>query len=240
MAEGLPTLVMLPGTLCDGRIFQRQKRALRGLADVRLVDYKHLKLGQTWLTQLLKSLPEKFSVAGFSLGGIWALELLRQAPERVERLAMLASNAQADSPKGRRNSRHLNRLWAQPHAGSQAVLRRAMPAYFHHATTLRRHTELLHDMARRTPSQAALAQFARAGSRPEGLSVLTSFAGPLLIISGTKDRLCPPPWQQAMVQAQPTAHWLALPRIGHFLPLEAPCALNHALAQWLRLSRTVE
>ena len=111
MAKGLPTLVMLPGTLCDSRIFQRQKRALRGLADVRLVDYKHLKLGQTWLTQLLKSLPEKFSVAGFSLGGIWALELLRQAPERIERLAMLASNAQADSPKGRRNSRRLKRLW---------------------------------------------------------------------------------------------------------------------------------
>ena len=234
MADGLPTLVMIPGTLCDGRIFRRQKRALRGVADVRLVDYQSLKPGGAWLAQLLKTLPEKFSVAGFSLGGIWALELLRQAPARVERLAMLASNAQAASPKGRRNSRRLTRLWTQPGAGPQAVLRRAMPAYFHHAAVRRRHAGLLHDMARRTPGPAALAQFAWAGCRPGGLSVLAGFDGPLLLVSGAKDRLCPPPWQQAMAPAWPAARWLALPRVGHFLSLEAPCKLNHALTQWMR------
>lgn len=225
---------MIPGTLCDGRIFRRQKRALRGVANVRLVDYQTLKPGGTWLAQLLKTLPEKFSVAGFSLGGIWALELLRRAPERIERLAMLASNAQAASPKGRRNSRRLKRLWAQPRAGPQAVLRHAMPAYFHHTAMQLRHAGLLYDMARRTQAQAALAQFAWAGSRPEGLSILAGFEGPLLIVSGTKDRLCPPPWQQAMAQAQPAARWLEIPRAGHFLSLEAPCKLNHALTQWLR------
>lgn len=233
MANGLPTLVMIPGTLCDGRIFRRQKRALRGLADVRLVDYQSLKPDGSWLAQLLKTLPEKFSVAGFSLGGIWALELLRQAPGRIERLAMLASNAQADSPKGRRNSHRLKRLWTRPGAGPQAVLRRAMPAYFHHAAVRRRHAGLLHDMARRTSDKAALAQFARAGSRPDGLSVLARFEGPLLLVSGVQDRLCPMLWQQAMAQAQPAARWLALPRVGHFLPLEAPCKVNHALARWL-------
>lgn len=40
----LPTLVMLPGTLCDARIFHRQKRALRGVAAVRALDCLDLPL----------------------------------------------------------------------------------------------------------------------------------------------------------------------------------------------------
>lgn len=225
---------MIPGTLCDGRIFERQKRALRGVADVRLIDYRRLKPAGAWLKQLLKTLPEKFSVAGFSLGGIWALELLRLAPDRVERLAMLASNAQAASPKGRRNSRRMKRLLAHPRSGPRAVLRRAMPAYFHHAAVGRRHAGLMHDMACRTPRKAALAQFALAGHRPEGLSVLAAFAGPMLIVSGAKDRLCPPAWQQAMARTKPAARWAQLPRVGHFVSLEAPAKVNESLARWLQ------
>ena len=44
----LPTLVMLPGTLCDARIFRRQKRALRGVAHVRALDYRGLDRLDTW------------------------------------------------------------------------------------------------------------------------------------------------------------------------------------------------
>ena len=91
--SGLPCLVMIPGTLCDSRIFARQKRALRGIADVRLVDYDDLSPKRDWAGSLLARLPPRFSVLGFSLGGLWALELLRQAPQRVERIAMVASNA---------------------------------------------------------------------------------------------------------------------------------------------------
>ena len=85
----LPTLVMIPGSLCDGRVFQRQRRALRGVADVRVIDYRRLTDIDQWAPQLLRILPPRFSVAGFSLGGLWALELLRLAPQRVERMAMI-------------------------------------------------------------------------------------------------------------------------------------------------------
>ena len=107
---------MLPGTLCDRRLFGRQKRSLRHSHNIRLLDYRALKAARTqparsrWVQRLLAGLPEKLSLAGFSLGGLWALEILRQAPERVERLAMIASNAQGASPKGQRNSRIQRRL----------------------------------------------------------------------------------------------------------------------------------
>jgi pimeloyl-ACP methyl ester carboxylesterase len=240
MTSSRTTLVMLPGTLCDHRLFGRQKRSLRSLHDVRLLDYRALQAASTqqaralWVQRLLVGLPDRFSLAGFSLGGLWALEILRQAPERVERLAMIASNAQGASPKGQRNSRIQRRLWRQPGAGPLAVLTRGLPAYFHHAAARHRHLGLLRDMALGTGRRSAWAQFAWAGVRPDGLQTLAGFAGPVLIVSGARDRLCPPRWQQAMQQANPAANWLALDRVGHFVPLEAPAALTGALRQWLQ------
>ena len=239
MSAARPTLVMLPGTLCDARLFARQRHGLRHAADVRLIDYRDLQPRRgaaspaDWVRQLLARLPATFSLAGFSLGGIWALEILRQAPERVERLAMIASNAQGASAKGKRNSRRQKQLWRQRGAGPLAVLGRGLPNYFHHEADRRRHRPLLGRMALATPARSALAQFALAGSRPEGLATLASFEGPTLIVSGAKDRLCPPRWQQAMATARPESRWLELARTGHFVPLEAGSRLTAALQQWL-------
>lgn len=235
---------MLPGTLCDRRIFDRQKRTLRNFYDVRVFDYRTLKAARThqerarWIQGLLAGLPDKFSLAGFSLGGIWALEILRQAPRRIERLAMISSNAQGASLKGYRNSRIQRRLWGQPGAGPLAVLERSLPVYFHHAKVRHRHQGLLRDMALSTERCSALAQFSWAGGRPDGLQTLSEFTGPVLIVSGAKDRLCPPRWQQAMQQANPAASWLEIERVGHFFPLEAPSALTGALHQWMQTACT--
>lgn len=231
-SPGLPTLVMLPGTLCDGRVFQRQKRALRGLADVRIVDFRDLDAIHSWLPALLRLLPEKFSVAGFSLGGLCALEMLRLAPQRIERIAMIASNAHPAGVAGRRKSARLRKLWRD--RGPAEVARQVKPNYFHHARNRRRHAALVHDMAVRTPHKAAFAEFDWAAIRPDGRAALAQFQGRLLLVSGARDRLCPPAWQQSMLEAQPRADWLEIPRVGHFIPLEAAARLNHALAAWMQ------
>ena len=228
----LPTLVMIPGTLCDARVFQCQKLALRGVADVLVVDYAGLTDMDQWASRLLRRLPSRFSLAGFSLGGLWALELLRQAPDRVQRIAMIASNAQGASPMGQRKSAWLWKMWRDQGPGE--VARHVKPAYFHHELRRRRFAQLVHDMALRTTRKAASAEFSWAAMRPDGRAALAQFDGPLLLVSGAKDRLCPANWQRAMVDAQPHATWLELPRVGHFVPLEAPKRLNHALRQWIQ------
>ncbi len=228
----LPTLLMLPGTLCDHRVFRTQRRALRGIADVRVLDYGALSQAEQWVPRLLQDLPPRFSVAGFSLGGLWALELLRRAPQRIERIAMIASNAQPASAPGRRKSAWLRKMWQD--RGPAEVARHVKPAYFHHEAVRRRHAALVHDMALATPRRTAFAQFAWAAERPDGRAALAQFQGPLLLVSGASDRLCPSAWQQAMCVAQPRAQWLELPRVGHFVPLEAAVPLNAALLRWMR------
>ena len=227
-----PTLLLLPGTLCDARIFRHQCRTLRDVADLRALDYARLDRSGAWLDRLLGELPEQFSIAGFSLGGLWALELLRRAPQRVQRLALIASNARPASGRARRRSASQWRVWQSQ--GPAAVARGAKPAYFHHPSQRQRHGPLVRAMADGTPRQVARAEFAWAAARPDSLPALHDFGGPLLLVSGEHDRLCPAAWQREMLQAQPAARWLELPRVGHFVPLEAPGRLSLALRQWLQ------
>jgi pimeloyl-ACP methyl ester carboxylesterase len=230
-ASRLPTVIMIPGTLCDARIFARQKRALRGVADVRMVGYEDLSPTRDWADHLLARLPTRFSVVGFSLGGLWALELLRKAPQRIERLAMVASNAHGASRAGQRKSAWLWKMWRA--SGPDDVARHVKPDYFHHEIQRRRHARLVHDMAMGTGRKAAFAEFEWAATRPDGRGELARFDGPLLLVSGDRDRLCTPAMQRAMVQAQPRARWLELPRVGHFVPLEAGARMGAALRHWM-------
>jgi pimeloyl-ACP methyl ester carboxylesterase len=232
MTLALPHLVLIPGTLCDARLFARQRRHLRRIARVEVVDYRRVRDIPDWLGTLLRRLPERFSVAGFSLGGLCALALLRAAPERIERIALVASNAEGNSATTKRRNAVLRRLWHQ--GGSEAVLQSVEQGYFHHAMPRRRHTGLVRAMAHRTSHRAALAQFHWAATRPSALDLLRSCSAPLMVVSGAHDKICPRRLQQRLIDVRPDAHWIELPRCGHFLPLEAPAHLSRLLAAWLQ------
>lgn len=226
-----PCMVLLPGTLCDSRIFAALKRSLRSQVSLISASYSGMKDTQTWLKQLLAQLPPQFYIAGFSLGGLLALELLRMAGDRVLGIALIASNAQPASVSSRRKSAMLRRMWQE--RGPAVVAQHVKPAYFHHEAKRRKHERLVFDMALQTPKRSAFAEFAWAAERPSGLQTLRDFKGKVLAVSGRQDRLCPRPWQQAMLAVQPRMQWREIPRCGHFLPLEAPAQLAEALFHWI-------
>ena len=230
-----PCLVLIAGTLCDARVFDRQVRCLRTRARIVVFDYRSLRGGADWLAAQTRHLPPRFSVAGFSLGGLWALELLRAMPERIERLAMIASNAEAGTQRARQRSSAMWRLWRSE--GAADVARCLKPTYFHSASQRSRHARLVRDMAQATPGRAARAQFDWAAGRPAGHDELARSSAPLLIVSGARDGLCPRALQQRMRATRPDARWVELPRCGHFVPLEAAAALSRLLEAWLALEQ---
>jgi len=228
----LPWLVMIPGTLCDRRLFAAQARALRDRARVWCVDLHGLERDVgAWAEQLLQRLPPRFALAGFSLGGLLALELLRRAPARVERLALVASNAEPGSRRAQRRSREQRAAWQ--HGGAEGVVDRLLPAYLPVPRQRARHAPLIRRMARATPGAAARAQFDWAALRPSGHAALAAHAAPLLVVSGAADAFCPRAQQQRLRATRPDARWVELRRCGHFIPLERPRPLSRLLTHWL-------
>ena len=103
-------LVLVPGLLCDDRLWQHQAEHLADLADPIIADATRGASIPEMARAVLDAAPERFALAGLSMGGYVALEIMRDAPERVARLALLDTSARADIPEQTATRRELIEL----------------------------------------------------------------------------------------------------------------------------------
>ncbi|MGB0440977.1 MAG: alpha/beta fold hydrolase, partial [Paracoccaceae bacterium] len=73
-------LVLLPGMMCDGRLFGPQVAALSTLRAVMVAPIGARDRIEELAADVLSWAPPRFALAGLSMGGIVAMEVLRQAP----------------------------------------------------------------------------------------------------------------------------------------------------------------
>ena len=92
-------LLLLPGLLCDDRLWQPQVDALSEIAEIVIADMTRDDTLAGMAARPLDAMPGHFALAGLSMGGYAAFEIMRQAPERVTRLALLDTGARADTPE---------------------------------------------------------------------------------------------------------------------------------------------
>src|SRR5438093_50128 len=94
-----PTLVLLPGLLNTRRLFEQQIADLAELVDVVVPELFHHDSIGGMAEAALAAAPERFFLGGFSMGGYVCFEILRRQPERVERLALMDTQAVPDTPE---------------------------------------------------------------------------------------------------------------------------------------------
>ena len=225
-------LLLLPGTLCDARLWDPLRERL-GHPAVATPVLRGAETAPAMAARLLREAPRRFALAGFSLGGIVALEMAAQAPERIARLAILSGNARPDPAENA--PRRWALLEAMEREGVRPVLERTLwPSYVAAArqgdAALRRR---IGDMAEALGTGVLREQTGmvihRADSRPR----LPDLPMPVLAVTGEEDALCPPDRSEEIAAAAPRGRVVILPGTGHFAPLEAPEALAAALSDWL-------
>ena len=102
MSNALP-LLLLPGLTNDARVW---RDVIAHLGDDRSTTIGDLRGGETMravAADVLGRAPERFAVAGLSMGGYCALEMLRQAPQRIAGIALVDTSARLDTPEARAN-----------------------------------------------------------------------------------------------------------------------------------------
>ena len=94
--DALP-LILLPGLLCDQRLWATQAADLADTCPVFIPDLTRDAGIAALAHRVLAEAPPRFALGALSTGGYLAFEILRQAPERVAPLAPSATIAIPDS-----------------------------------------------------------------------------------------------------------------------------------------------
>ncbi|MBK8065390.1 MAG: alpha/beta fold hydrolase [Betaproteobacteria bacterium] len=226
-------LVLLPGLLCDARLWEPQREALEQHADLWIADLTRDADMPGMARRVLAEAPfERFALGALSMGGYAALEIMRQAPQRVTRLALLDTQARADTDEAR--ERRLALIELADKGRFLGVTDRLLPVLLH---TSRlgdaRLTDLVKDMARSVGPDAFLRQQTAIMNRVDSRPALAAIACPTLVLCGEQDMLTPLDRHQELATGIPGARLVVVPACGHLATLERPQEVNRALLAWL-------
>lgn len=224
-------LVLIPGMMCDARMWGGLPTALHPRAVGHFLPVGAGSV-QALAATLLHDAPDRFALAGLSMGGIVAMEVLRQAPDRVARLALLDTNPLAEgSEMQARRSPQIARVLA---GGLAQVMRDEMkPLYLadtpHRAEIL----DLCMAMALSLGPATFAAQSRALANRTDQTATLAAFRGPALVLMGEHDIPCPRPRHDLMHALMPQSQLVIIPGAGHLPTLEKPLETTAALRRWL-------
>jgi len=225
-------VILLPGMMCLGRLFNEQFAPLSRIRPV-LVAPVHGHSSLDGLARaFLRVAPARFALAGLSMGGLAAMEIVRQAPGRVSRLALLDTNPLAELPDVARN-RDAQIARARV-GGLEEVMRdELVPKYGinpHRGTAI---MELCLDMARALGPVVFEEQSRAIRLRRDQRGTLAAITVPTLVLCGENDFLCPVERHEMMRNLIPSATLEIIRDAGHLPVLEQPEPTNRALAKWL-------
>ena len=183
-------LVLLPGLLCDAALWAPQVQALADIARPTVADLTLDDGIEAMAARLLDQAPPRFALAGLSMGGYVALAAARMAPERISRLALLDTNARADTAEQTARRRALIALADQGRFNEvpPALISALLSKPHQQDATL---TGLVTDMALRVGPVAFVRQQTAIMTRPDARPTLGAIACPTLVLCGAED--CPDP-----------------------------------------------
>jgi pimeloyl-ACP methyl ester carboxylesterase len=228
-------VVLIPGTLCDERLWEKQKEGLKHVADVIVADISRFDSIVETASAIVSEVSGEFSLAGLSMGGIVSFEIMRQAGDRINRLALLNTNPYAPTEQQKQTFQQYIDLCK---AGFFLDL---TPTYLLpnliHPSRLQdiQLTSLIHDMANNIGSEAYIRQLTALMNRSGSLDILAGIECPTLVLTGRDDRLCSYALHEEMAGLIPNSKLVVIEDCGHLSTLEKPESVTAYLLDWVQM-----
>jgi pimeloyl-ACP methyl ester carboxylesterase len=230
--QGMTSLVLVPGLLCNELLWAHQLDALQAHAIVTISDLTAQATITDMAAAILRNAPPRFCLAGFSMGSWVALEIMELAPDRVEKLALLSATHGGLLPATAVAIEHS--IGTIEQQGLDAYLDAAYPTY------------VAPSRASDAPLKACFVSMARAVGAKAGLQQMRALLAvtspypnlgkircPTILIGGQEDHRTTPEAHEKLAAEIPGAVLTLIQNSGHFTPLEAPDEVRRLLERWL-------
>jgi len=232
------SLILLPGFLCDQTVWKHQIAGLSDLADPICMEWapEHNSI-RTMADAVLQAAPSTFALAGHSMGGRVAFQILRLAPDRVSKVALFNTGADARPPGEAGETEERNRRRLLEIAQSQGMrpmafewLKGMLPAYRQNDNPLVE--EIVAMFERKSPELFEIQMMALLG-RPNATPFLPHILCPALVLTGFDDKWSPPARHLETARAIPHSELVVIPKCGHMSTKERPDEVTAAMRTWL-------
>jgi pimeloyl-ACP methyl ester carboxylesterase len=226
-------IVFIPGLMCTARIYQHQVEDLGQRHPILLANHWSDPTMKAIAAGILKTAPDRFILAGTSMGGYAALEIMRQAPSRVEKLILLSTSAKPDTPersKGRREQVAAARKANNMRDGTKALWPKLVHPARHEDQPL---LTTFIEMAEKLGLDAFENQIEAIISREDSRPLLADIRIPTLVIVGKDDALILPDEGREIAAGIKGAKLVEIENAGHMCMTERPEAVTKALAEFV-------
>ncbi|WP_299354536.1 alpha/beta fold hydrolase [uncultured Shimia sp.] len=226
-------LVLLPGMMCDARLFGPQIAELSSEFVVTVAPITQGERIEEIASSILSQLPAKFALAGLSMGGVVAMEILRRAPDRVTRVALMDTNPLAETPQ---SSAAYEPMIVGARAGrlEQVLTEFMRPEFLAPEPQRTEVLALVREMGLYLGSDVFVRQARALQRRRDQQGTLRRCKVPALVLCGEYDGLTPPKRHSFMAELIPYAELMVIKNAGHLPTLEQPAATTEALRTWMK------
>jgi pimeloyl-ACP methyl ester carboxylesterase len=232
-----PTLLLLPGLMCDRAAWAAQIDTLSDRCHCVVPHYGEFDSLAAMAGHVLREAPPgPLAVAGHSMGGRIAFEMWVQAPERIERLALLDTSYHPlppGEPGERERAGRLALLEIARTQGLRVMAREWALGMVHPSRLAMPLFDAVLDMFERGSVAAFEAQIRALLARRDATALLATIDVPTLVLCGHDDGWSPPSRHEFM-HAQIAGSTLeVIADCGHMSTMERPELVNRAFAAWL-------
>jgi pimeloyl-ACP methyl ester carboxylesterase len=227
-----PNLLLVPGLLCDHRLWQPQVEGLVHSANCVIADVtKADSISAMASAAVARMPPGRFAVAGLSMGGYVALEIARASPDRLSGLALLDTNARPDSSQATDDRRRMMKLAETDfeRVVNALIPKLLVPAHQRDA----RLVAIVKAMAAAAGKEAYCRQQNAIIGRPDSRPHLANIRCPTLVMCGREDAITPVALHEEMAKGIAGSRLVIAGECGHLSTLEQPRMVTLNLIHWL-------
>lgn len=227
-----PTILLLPGLLCDASVWTSQIEALRPHAQVLVAEFSQHDSLEAMALSALAMVKGPIIAIGHSMGARVAMEMVHLAPERIVKLALMDTGI--DSRREGEEAKRQVLVDLAYAEGMEALADRWLPPMVHvdRVEDMTLLSPLKEMVMRATPEQHQR-QIQALLNRPNLVPRLGEITCPTLIMVGRQDRWSPLAQHEEMAARISNAELVVIEDSGHMTLLEQPEQVSNALLRWL-------